>query len=301
MASTPSAATVWFDRPGRGNSWTNRMNTEYRYLMARLDADPDVRVVVVTGAGQSSAWEPTPRLSGTTPRRTRSTSPPSTWPRTPSQVTASAPNSITTSCGTGGLRVPVIAAINGARAGSPWPSQASRPAVRGGRSEVHHFDSPPRAAGRIWPGLAPAAHGRDHARSRHPSHRPGALAEEMKEIPWLPERCRAGGRALDRAYEAASYVAREVSPASATVAKRQLYAELLRGDVGAAVDDSKQLIGKYMQRPDFAEGVKAMAERRPLGSGRLARKSFRRRLPGIPARRGHHRPLDCPLSRVPPL
>ena len=45
-------ATVWFDRPGRGNSWTNRMNTEYRYLMAKLDADPDVRVVVVTGAGR---------------------------------------------------------------------------------------------------------------------------------------------------------------------------------------------------------------------------------------------------------
>jgi enoyl-CoA hydratase/carnithine racemase len=68
---------------------------------------------------------------------------------------------------------------------------------------------------------------------------------------------------LDRAYEAASYLAREVSPASATIAKRQLYAELLRNDVGAAVDDSKQLIGKYMQRPDFAEGVQAMAERRP--------------------------------------
>jgi hypothetical protein len=33
--------------------------------------------------------------------------------------------------------------------------------------------------------------------------------------------------------------------------------------VGAAVDDSKRLIGQYMRRPDFAEGVKAMAERRP--------------------------------------
>jgi enoyl-CoA hydratase/carnithine racemase len=88
------------------------------------------------------------------------------------------------------------------------------------------------------------------------------LAEEMKEIGFLNEVVPAD-QVLRRAYEAASYVAREVSPASATVAKRQMYAELLRNDVGAAVDDSKQLIGKYMQRPDFAEGVKAMAERRP--------------------------------------
>ena len=87
------------------------------------------------------------------------------------------------------------------------------------------------------------------------------LAEEMKEIGFLNDVVPAG-QVLGRAYEAASYVAREVSPASATIAKRQLYAELLRNDVGAAVDDSKQLIGKYMQRPDFAEGVQAMAQRR---------------------------------------
>jgi len=83
----------------------------------------------------------------------------------------------------------------------------------------------------------------------------------MKEIGFLNDVVPAG-QVLGRAYEAASYVAREVSPASATIAKRQLYAELLRNDVGAAVDDSKQLIGKYMQRPDFAEGVQAMAQRR---------------------------------------
>jgi enoyl-CoA hydratase/carnithine racemase len=86
-------------------------------------------------------------------------------------------------------------------------------------------------------------------------------AEEMKDIGFLNDVVPAD-KLLERAYEAASYVAREVSPASATIAKRQLYAELLRHDVGAAVDDSKQLIGTYMRRPDFAEGVTAMAERR---------------------------------------
>ena len=32
-------ATVRFNRPGRGNSWTSRMNAEYRHIMALLDDD----------------------------------------------------------------------------------------------------------------------------------------------------------------------------------------------------------------------------------------------------------------------
>lgn len=45
-------ATVRFNRPGRGNSWTSRMNQEYRWIMATLDADPAARVIVVRGAGR---------------------------------------------------------------------------------------------------------------------------------------------------------------------------------------------------------------------------------------------------------
>ena len=40
------------NRPERGNSWTHRMNAEYRWLMQKLDADPEVRVILVTGAGK---------------------------------------------------------------------------------------------------------------------------------------------------------------------------------------------------------------------------------------------------------
>ena len=41
-------ATVWLHRPHRHNAWTGRMHSEYRAVMADLDAD-DVRAVVVTG------------------------------------------------------------------------------------------------------------------------------------------------------------------------------------------------------------------------------------------------------------
>src|SRR2546423_3431971 len=46
-------ATVTFNRPERLNSWTGRMATEYRWCLATADADPDVRVIVVTGEGRA--------------------------------------------------------------------------------------------------------------------------------------------------------------------------------------------------------------------------------------------------------
>jgi enoyl-CoA hydratase len=44
-----AVATVWFHRPHRHNAWTGRMHAEYRWILAHLAAQPDVRAVVVTG------------------------------------------------------------------------------------------------------------------------------------------------------------------------------------------------------------------------------------------------------------
>ena len=45
--------------------------------------------------------------------------------------------------------------------------------------------------------------------------------------------------------------------------KRQLYEDLLRSDVGAAVEDSKRLMDRMMAAPDYREGVQALKEKRP--------------------------------------
>ena len=45
--------------------------------------------------------------------------------------------------------------------------------------------------------------------------------------------------------------------------KRQLYEDLLRPDVGAAVEDSKRLMDRMMGGADYREGVAALRERRP--------------------------------------
>lgn len=52
-AGGDGVATVHLHRPERGNAWTGRMHTEYRWIFAQLEADPDVRAVVVTGSGRS--------------------------------------------------------------------------------------------------------------------------------------------------------------------------------------------------------------------------------------------------------
>ena len=44
-------ALVTVDRPERHNAWGGRMAVEYRWALHHAHTDPDVRVVVVTGAG----------------------------------------------------------------------------------------------------------------------------------------------------------------------------------------------------------------------------------------------------------
>ncbi len=45
-------ATVTLHRPEQLNAWTMRMDGEYRHAMAEAEKDPDVRVIIVTGAGR---------------------------------------------------------------------------------------------------------------------------------------------------------------------------------------------------------------------------------------------------------
>jgi enoyl-CoA hydratase/carnithine racemase len=45
-------ATVTLSRPEKLNAWTMRMEAEYRHAMAGAERDPDVRTIIVTGAGR---------------------------------------------------------------------------------------------------------------------------------------------------------------------------------------------------------------------------------------------------------
>src|ERR1700744_6625677 len=207
-------ATVWLDRPGRGNSWTNRMNTEYRYLMAKLDADPAVRAVVVTGSGRQFCVGADTKALGfytETDQEYLSTVNLAENAKPGHGIRPEFDHDLVWH---GGLRVPEMAAINGACAGIAV-AIAGFCDLRYAAAGAKFTTSTPRLAEILLTGRV-------------------LLAEEMKQIGFLNDVVPAD-EVLDRAYQAASYIAHDVSPASATIAKRQLYAELLRSDVGAAV------------------------------------------------------------------
>src|SRR5262245_17550287 len=44
--------TLTFNRPDRLNAWTDAMGRRYFDLLDEAERDPDVRVIVVTGAGK---------------------------------------------------------------------------------------------------------------------------------------------------------------------------------------------------------------------------------------------------------
>ncbi|MEJ8851216.1 enoyl-CoA hydratase-related protein [Variovorax rhizosphaerae] len=256
-------ATVRFNRPGRGNSWTSRMNAEYRHIMATLDDDPAVKVIVLTGAGkQFCVGADFKALDHYTEGE--------------KDYVASVRGDGFARPGHGvrkeydhelvwhwGLKKPVIAAINGACAGIAVAIVGFcdlRYAVAGAKLTTAAARlGLPAEYGMAW--LLPRLMGMTHAADVLITGRI-FLAEEAKQMGLLndvfePEEFEARIAAIARS------IALTVSPQAALTTKRQLYAELMESDVGECVEDSKRLIGELMRGDDYKEGVAALQERRP--------------------------------------
>lgn len=256
-----SVATVWLHRPHRHNAWTGRMYTEYRSIMARLDADESVRAVVVTGTppafcvgGDSTA------LAGHAERG--------------AYDDGVAAEAATPGYGRRpefdhdlawhyGLRLPVIAAVNGACAGIGLalalfcdlrfvaaPAKLTTAAPKLGL---------PAEYGMSWtlPRLVGVTRAADLLLS-------GRIVTGADTADWglwndvLPD----GEATLTAALDYARTLA-AVSPRSVAVTKRQLYDDLLRLDVGASVDESRRLMDRMMTHADYREGVTALRDKRP--------------------------------------
>ncbi|MFD9668577.1 enoyl-CoA hydratase-related protein [Rhodococcus sp. NPDC059968] len=256
-------ATVWLDRPGRGNSWTSRMNAELRWTMATLDADPAVRVVVLTGGGnQFCVGADTKALDfyTETDEKYADTVNKPDFARPGHGVNPQFDHDLVWMWG---LRVPVIAAINGPCAGIAVALAGYcdlRYAVEGAKfTTATPRLGLPAEYGLAW--LLPRIVGLANTADILITGRI-LRSEELLRMGFLNGVHPRDEHFLDKVYEVADYIATQVSPASATGAKRQIYAELLHSNVGTAVEDSKDLIEQFMQQPDFKEGVAAMAERR---------------------------------------
>ena len=256
-------ATVWLDRPGRGNSWTSRMNAELRWTMATLDAAHTVRVVVLTGGGnQFCVGADTKALDfyTETDEKYSDTVNKPEFARPGHGVNPEFDHDLVWMWG---LRVPVIAAINGACAGIAVALAGFcdlRYAVEGAKfTTATPRLGLPAEYGLAW--LLPRIVGLANAADILITGRI-LRSEEVQQMGFLNGVHPRDEHFLDKVYEVADYIATQVSPASATSAKRQIYNELLHSNVGAAIEDSKDLIEKFTHQPDYKEGIAAMAERR---------------------------------------
>jgi len=261
-------AVVTLRRPGRGNSWTDRMNAEYRWIVARLEADPAARVIVLTGEGRQFCV-------GADFRSLDHYTDPA------NDYTASSRGEGLARPGHGvrpefdhdvvwqwGVPKPIVAAINGACAGIAVSLACFcdlRYAAAGAKLTLASARlGLPAEYGLSWllPRMIGVTNAADVLLSGRIFTAEEALAMGLVNAVFPVEEFQA------RVMEIARSMATTVSPAAMAVSKRQLYGELLSADVGESVERSKRLLGQMMRLPDYKEGVAALqAKRRPAFAG----------------------------------
>ena len=252
-------ATITLDRPQRMNAWTGRMHTEYRHNLARADADPNVRAVVVTGSGRGfCVGGDAEALSGHVKKGGYD-------PGT--SVTLATPGYGTSAEFDAafayhyGLEKPVIAALNGPAAGVGLALACFadlRFAASGIKLTTAHGKlNLPAEYGLSW--LLPRMIGLTRANELLLSSR--AFTSEEALAFGLLNAVYPAERLLDETYLYVRNLVATVSRDSLKQTRWQVYRDLHR-DVAASVRDSERLINEMMRDPDYAEGVAAFLEKR---------------------------------------
>ncbi len=252
-------ATITLNRPQRLNSWTGRMHTEYRWLLARAEADPAVRVIVITGAGRgfcagadSAALEGHIEKGGYDSGLRGEVANPGYGVR---------PEFDADFAYHFGLTRPVIAAINGPAAGVGLVLACYadvRFAAAGAKlTTAHGKIGLPAEYGLSW--LLPRLIGLTHANDLLLSSRV-VLAEEAASM-GLVNAVLPPDELLPHTYAYARMLATVVSPSSMVETKRQIYSDLHR-DAASAVREAGALLDRMTTEPDFREAVAALVEKR---------------------------------------
>lgn len=253
-------ATITLDRPDRLNAWTGRMHTEYRQAVAAAEDDREVRVLVVTGAGRGfcagadrAALDGHVAKGGYDPGIREPLANPGYGVRSEFDHAFAFHY---------GLRLPVLAAVNGPAAGVGFVLACYadlRFAAAGAKlTAAHGRLGLPAEYGLSW--VLPRLVGLGHAADLLLSSRV-VLAEEAAAM-GLVNRVLPPEELLPATYEYARLLAHEVSPASIVASKRQLYADL-HGDVGTAVEVAERLLEEHVRGDDYLEGVQALLQKRP--------------------------------------
>ena len=257
-------ATVWLDRPHRHNAWTGRMHSEYRWLLATLDADPSVRAIVVTGTppafcvgGDSKALEGHAARGGYADGLETDTTipPPGNGGRPELQAELAYQLA---------MRVPVIAAVNGACAGIGL-AVAAWCDLRFGFADAKLTTAAPALGlpaeyGLSW--ILPRLIGLTRANDLLISGRIVTVRETAEWGLWNGVHDDAEST-LGAAREYAQRIATRVAPSSAAITKRQIVDDLLDNHPAASVNTSRRLLNEMTGSAEYREGIDALVNKRP--------------------------------------
>ena len=248
-------ATITLNRPERNNGWSGEIENGYFDHLEACNADPDVRAIVVTGAGKSFC--PGADIQMLAAAGARQDKPTESAPRDDLITQERRPGYLPML-----VNKPIIGAINGACAGVGLVQAMMfdlRFAAKGAKFTMAFSRRGLIAEyGSSW--LLPRLVGQSRALDLLMSSRV-ILAEEALEM-GLVNRVFERDELLDEAKAYAHDVAVNCCPASLAVIKQQIIADYNRTlpDAVAAAD---QLMVASLKRPDFKEGVSSFLERRP--------------------------------------
>ena len=254
-------AVITLARPKRRNAWTGRMHTEYRWCLLQADADPAVRVIVVTGDPDGQAFCAGADLGALEGHAEKGRYDPGVdddIARPGYGVDADFDASFAYHFG---LAKPVIAAINGAAAGVGLVLAAFadlRFAASGAKfTTAHGRFNFPAEFGLSW--VLPRIIGLTHANDVLLSSRV-FTAEEAMSMGFLNKVLPADAL-MGHVMAYARNLADSVAPGSARETKHQIYRDLHRG-AASAVLEAERLLETMIRHPDYGEGVKAWMEKR---------------------------------------
>lgn len=261
---TDRVGTLTLARPERHNAWTGRMHLEYRTVLSEAERDPEVRVIVITGAERDDGrtafcvGADVRALEGHVARGAyddglRGAEPP--MPDVADPFRADFAFQL-------GMATPIVAAVNGAAAGVGLAIVCFadiRFAVSGATlTSATPKLGYPAEYGLSWllPRLVGAGRAADWLLSgrRFTTDEAGAAGLFSAVLP-----------RADLAAHVAAYVddlAHHTSPASIAATKAQLWGDLLHHDPASSVRTADRLLREMATGPDFREGATALAERR---------------------------------------
>ena len=259
-ALAEGVALITLNRPERLNAWTGRMEREYRTCLAAADADPDARVVVVTGAGRGfCAGADYDALSGIVDDGDYDDGlgdAPLARVGRSDEIDFAGHHSFAL-----GLGKPLIAAVNGPAAGVGFVLMCFadlRFAARGAKLTTSFARlGLPAEHGLSW--ILPRIIGVARAADLLLSSRI-VLAEEAVRLGLVNEVFERDDL-LPATMRYARAMAAECSPSALRTIKAQLYDDL-RGGLGPSAARAVSLLEQMATEPDFTEGVAAHFEGR---------------------------------------